>query len=272
MGEQYLVLGTAFSKVEPLVLKCLSEYLLHFGQDVTVTSLKKDGLPVVGGNLKSFDFTYVKSRIDYDQVLELRANSYKAAGKISADAKKEDLADSYDSRARILMVRRGDTTVGSVRVMFHPNFEESELYADGIREIPNIDFREAVEASRLCTDPQFRGLDIGYTLVSHMYLTAIKSGKRYMYGGAVGSMIDFYALLGWSVSSAQYQCSSLKNIPHKVVSVDLFEAVLGKGISAKVWRRVYRTLFEYLSEREMITPRPTDLLRLRLLSLMPDIG
>ena len=266
-GEtQILSLGTSFIKPNAFNLKCLAEYLLHFGQDVTVDSLMKSGFPIES-NLKSFDFSYVKSKWEYESVLELRKIAYEKNGKIDSGARPEDMADRFDARARILMVKKGESIVGSLRAMFHENYQESELFSDGVIGIPDIDVESAVELSRLCTHPEFRGVDIAYNLLAHMYLTAIKADKRFVYAGATGSMIDFYKNLGWNIHDVTYECSSLKGIPHKVISVDIHKAVLGRGVHPKIWNRVYRPLYEYLYERELIFPTPFEVFKIQFLKM-----
>lgn len=265
-SKEYLSLGTTFVKPNKILLACLSEYLLHFGKDVSTSTLKRDGFPI-SGYLKSFDFSYVKNTWEYEQVLNLRKKAYIAANKISDETSPKDMADEYDSRARVLIVKKDNDIIGSVRVMFHDSFEESELRKDGVTEIDGLNLDRAAEASRLCTHPNYRGIDIAYQLLSHFSLTAIKSDKRYIYGGATGAMIDFYQKAGWTVLDKTYTCSSLKNIPHKVVYVDLHQVVLGRNISRDTWLRIYKDMFYYLYEREIIHPNKLDLLRIKFFTL-----
>lgn len=266
-GKQYLTLGVSFVKADAFLLSCLAEYLLHFGKNVSSQTLKNDGFHVKS-DFKTFDFSYVKDKWEYEQVLELRKKAYIAASKVDQSIQSHEFADEFDSRARILIVRKNNEIVGSVRVMFHKDFSDSILARNrAFIDDKNITSDNSVEASRLCVDPKFQGFEVALNLLSHFTLTAIKAGKRYIYGGASDRMVDFYRRAGWKISTNTYSSESLRGIIHNVVYVDLHNVVLGKGITPVVWNKVYKQMFYYLLERELVHPSKVDMLRIRFFSM-----
>ncbi|MEW6057478.1 MAG: GNAT family N-acetyltransferase [Bdellovibrionota bacterium] len=261
--KEYLVLGTQFIHPDELLRACLAEYLLNFAEGITVRSLRDDSFPV-----KRFarwlDFTYVKTESEYNEVLHLRYNAYKNANKLAPNKQVIDMADEFDSRARILVVKHQGRVVGSVRTMFHAETDQTDhgRYIAYPSNFPKL--TETIEASRMCTDPEFQKTGIVFELLAHMVLTTIKSGRRYLYSGASGSLLEFYKKCGWRLTGLTYNNDALGGIQHELMLMDTYEVALGKGIGFRFWNRLYANLIDHMIEQELILPTPYERLRLNL--------
>ncbi|MCC7442144.1 MAG: GNAT family N-acetyltransferase [Bdellovibrionales bacterium] len=262
-GKQELVLGTQFVSPGDLFKMSLAEYLLNFAENVTIGSLMRDGYPIRRAS-KWLDFTYVKTQEEYQSVLHLRHATYLAENKISPDKKVMDMADEFDSRAQILIAKHKGKIVGSLRAMFHDSPEQSDIgrYVRFPAEFPK--FAEIVEATRVCTHAEFRGADIMYQLMAHLLLTAIKHGRRFVVGGAAGSLVEFYAKIGFKPVGVRYRSLALDGIEHELIMMDTHEVALGRGIGIKPWNQLYGPVIDYMVENEIVVPSNIDLMRISL--------
>jgi len=264
-GKEYLSLGTEFVSPDADVRASLAEYLLNFAHGVSISTLKEDGFPIRSAS-KWLDFSYVKTPEEYKEVLDLRHATYFNAGKGDLNRKPSDMSDEFDSRARILIVKHKGKVVGTLRAMFHGDNDstEQEEYLRYPAGFPKRS--EFVEASWICTDPKFKGSDILYTLLAHLLLTAIKSGRRYIVSAAPEALIPFYENCGY------HRVRNLKplafpyapGVEQCLIRMDSYRVALGKGISAVAWNHLYGSVVDYMLQQELINPNPYELFRLNL--------
>ncbi len=270
--RDYIVLGVEFLRRDNLLLKVLAEYLLQFGEGVTAQSLVNDGFPL-NNAFRRFDFSYVKTEKEYDEVLELRYRSYQAAGKLAENASPKSMSDEFDARSRILIVKHNDKVVGSVRVIFH---EDSDRLSYGrYFDVPPEGLppkSEYAEASRLCTDPTYRGAEIAYHLVEHMVLTTVQSGRKYIVSGAAGSLLDLWSKCGFKRLGINYRSLDFGGMPHELILMNTHEVALGKGIDLRLWNRVFGRLVVYMLENRLVSPTPADMIRINTVKLAARIG
>jgi predicted GNAT family N-acyltransferase/nitrogen regulatory protein PII-like uncharacterized protein len=260
--KPYFVLGTEFINPDPLLRASLAEYLLHFGQDISVERLRKQGFELKNTS-KVFDFSYVKTPEEFREVCELRLTAYQAANKVKESATADDMKDIFDDRARILIVKHSGKIVGSVRIMFHN--EGSQLSYGRYFDTPPEDLPprdQYAETSRMCTDPSFRGGDIFYQLVEHMVLTTVKSGRRYLVGGATKELVPLWEKCGFKKIGVPYSSKDLGGIQHEMIVMDSYAVALGKGVSRKLWKQSFNQLVNYIIEQELIIPTKSDRIRI----------
>jgi len=266
--KEFLVLGVEFVKDDEILQKSLAEYLLQFGENVTVQSLIKEGFKLSEA-YKRFDFSYVKSKEEYNEVLALRVKSYKAAKKINDDTSPEQMADEFDSRSRILIVKHGGKIVGSVRIIFHEDMDRLS-YSRYFDVPPEVlpDRKLYAEASRFCTDPDYSGADIFYHLAEHMVLTTVKSGRKFILGGAAGTLVGQWTRCGFARLGVQYKNNDFGGMPHELILMDTHQVALGRGIDLKLWNRVFGRMVIYMIENKIISPTPFDLIRIQLIRFL----
>jgi predicted GNAT family N-acyltransferase len=270
--KEFMVLGVEFLRRDNILIKLLAEYLLQFGEGVTGQSLLKDGF-LLNNAYRKFDFSYVKTEDEYKQVLELRLEAYKAAGKLKPGVTAQDMADEFDARSRILIVKHSDKIVGSVRVIFH---EDSDKLSYGrYFDVPPEGLpprQEYAEASRMCTDQSYRGADIAFHLIEHMVLTTVQSGRKYILSGATGSLIGLWERCGFKRLGIQYASKDLAGIVHELILMNTHDVALGRGISLGLWNRVFGRMVVYMLENRMVTPTPLDLMRINLYRVISRLG
>jgi hypothetical protein len=270
-GKEHLLLGTEIVGADSLLMASLAEYLLNFADGITISSLKEDGFPIKAA--KWLDFSYVKTEEEYREVLELRYNSYRLANKLEENKTSADMADEYDARARILIVKHRGKIVGSLRAMFHENDDatEHEQYIKYPQGFPRVS--DFVEATRVCTDTSIRGSDVLYVLLSHLLLTAVKSGRRYIVGCAAGSLIDFYKKCGYFPvkNIPPFKSKALANIEHQLIMMDTHEIALGRNISMRSWNSLYADVVDYMIQQEIIRPTTSDKIRINFRKTMSNI-
>ncbi|MEK7690857.1 MAG: GNAT family N-acyltransferase, partial [Bdellovibrionota bacterium] len=157
-GKDYLAAGVSMVETSQAYLATVGQFLMQFGADVSPVKLREQGflpLSVVSG----VDFSFVRTAAEYQEVLQLRLGAYASAGKVKSDRKPEQMGDEFDSRARILIGRHRGKVVASMRLMYHSS--DDQLEHEQFVALPD-DFparEEAVEITRVCTDPEYRGSD-----------------------------------------------------------------------------------------------------------------
>lgn len=265
--EDVLSLGCVFVGADDFVLQTLSEYLLNFGKDVTVSALKADGFPVKN-TAKWLDYSYVKTEEEFEEVLDLRFQAYSQVGKVASDKKPSDMTDEFDSRAKIIAVKHSGKIVGSARVMLHNLGDSTEFgnYTTFPNDFPKV--WEYVETSRICTTPNMRGSDVMFEIVSHIVLLAVKGNRRYVVGGAAGSLLDFYKKAGWTITDIGYRSKALVQDESRIIFLDIHKVVLGRGIKIRDWKRMFSGIVDYLLDQEILQLSPMELARVKALVIM----
>ncbi len=263
-GKDQLVLGLEFVKPDEILLSTLAEYLLTFASETSARSLRDEGFTLRSPLSSAFDFGYVKTKDEYREVLELRWRAYQKNNKISAGVDSTFMSDEFDSRSRILIVKHQGKIVGSVRAMFHED-QDTTSHERYLRLPPTLPPKsDCVEASRLCVDPDFRGMDIAYELVSHLVLLTIKSGKKYFFGSAADSLKSFWRSTGAEFIDTFYTHAELGNLEHEMLVSDVYDAVLGRSVSKTEWKRIYKGLYSYCIDSGLVEPTLLDVARIAI--------
>jgi len=269
--KDYMVLGVKLLKPDTITSKVLAEYLLNFGSNISVQSLKEHGFNVTKIS-RWLDFTYVKTEEEYNQVLHLRYEAFKAANKLTENDTIELMADEFDARAKILLVKHQNKVVGTARIFTNDTYETSEVkkYLPDTSALPKAN--DCLECSRLCTDPNIRGADVMHELMAHFVLSALKLGKRYLIANAGGTLLDYYKRIGWQSTGIKFANRFAKNgYEAEIIKLDTYKTILGKGIGPIQWHKVYGNLFSYLENQELTEITSVDRLRLLIYKLISKI-
>lgn len=265
--EDVLSLGCVFIGADDFILQILGEYLLNFGRDVTVSALRAEGFPVKNA-AKWLDYSYVKTEKEFEEVMSLRLQAYSEVGKVSSEKTPFDMTDEFDSRAKIIAVKHSGKVVGSARVMLHNVGDPTEFgkYVEFPNDFPKV--WEYVESSRVCTDTSVRGSDVMFEILSHIVLLAVKGNRRYVVGGAAGSLLTFYKKAGWTITDVCYRSTALVQDESRIILLDIHKVVLGHGLKIRDWKRMFSGVVEYLIDQQMLDLNPMELFRIRALMMI----
>ncbi|MBF0316264.1 MAG: GNAT family N-acetyltransferase [Oligoflexia bacterium] len=266
--KQQLALGVTILSRDPQVGAILGQYLYQFCPGVSLTELKEYGLEV-SSIAKAVDFTFVRTKEEYLQVLKLRKKSYSAAGKMAEDTPDENAGDIYDTRARIIMGRHHGELVATARLIYceHDDDYEHSRFVKFPKDFPRKD--EVIEVTRVCTDAEYRGGDLFYSLMKQMVLVTLQSNRRYLMSSAVPSLAKLYKRLGAKLTGIHFTHGDLGDSDHELLVLDLHKSLTGEGVNPIVWNLLFSDLTGYLNENNLIAPSPLQNLRMlcyRLLS------
>jgi hypothetical protein len=245
-GKEVLMVGCKLLNPSQSYLRALSDYTVQFSSQPLSENVRDSGL-IPATIAKGLTFGFVKNESEYKEVLKLRHLAYTQVGKMDPNSPIESAGDIFDSRARILYAKHKGKMVGSIRLMFHSanDLFEHEQFLSLPSEFPRKE--EIVEMTRLCTDPNYRGMDLFYSICARASLAIVQSGRKYMLGSTVDKLLPVYQKIGWMPTGQYYEHKDLGNEKHQLLLCNMEECVSGKHLSYRIWKDVYSEVYSYLS-------------------------
>lgn len=139
----------------------------------------------------------LSSEEEYEKVLYVRFNAYKAANKVKDGMTLFDMKDQYDEHAIIYAAFIGPNIVGTIRLVFRNNGNKLPLeeYFD-ISKISEINPDETVEISRFAIDPHFQGTDLFFALFRKNMIEMGMKQIKYPVCLATGELAPYYRTIG----------------------------------------------------------------------------
>lgn len=262
-GKEIMNVGCSFVRPSKLLIELVSQYIFQFGPPITVKELKHNGLNISKfGN--SVEFRYVRTKEEYEAVLELRKKAYGEAGKLADES---DVADVYDARSRIIIGVYKGKIVASTRLIFNEFSDEMEheSFVKFDSTIPRRD--EICEITRVCTHPDFRGADLLPNLLRFVAISVAQSGRRYILGCATDKLLGMYIRIGFKKTGFQFEHKALNNISHTIFLCDVVKVAVGEGVSPIVWNVLWRDVVRYIRDNKVIDFDPISNIRIGIYSL-----
>ncbi len=236
-GKKILALGVTYSSRTPASLHIIGQYLLQFGRGTSVQELCDEGFRIPSSS-RALDFGSIRTDDEYREVLRLRRLAYVHAKKVSSDAKDVDMADAYDARSRIVVAKHRGRVVATARLMFAESSHDRFNHEDFIELPPGLPPRQQmVEVFKTCTHPGYRGSDLFYTLLMHVGLVILQSGRRYALMSATDSLAPVYERFGFRRAGVTYQHPAMR-LRHHLMVLDVAGVVAGTGINPLFWNLV----------------------------------
>lgn len=268
--KDMLVLGVIFVAPDRQVKEAVGQYVMQFGPKVTPELLRSFGLKPKSV-ASSLAFSFVRTAEEYREVLALRKLAYEKAGKIEKSVTVEGMGDLYDTRSRIFLARHKGKAVGSFRLIFFEPHEETEheRFVKFPREFPRRD--EMLNASRLCTHPEYRGSDLLFSLMQYMALSVIQSKKRWMVSGCTPELLKIYQRFGFKGTGICFKHGDLASVEEELVLWDVTGSVTGENVGPVVWNRTYSELYSHLISSRQIEISPMTSLRLKCYSFLKPL-
>lgn len=232
-GKEQLCLGVTWSAAGARGRETVGQYLLQFGPGATQGQLRAEGFRVRATS-RVFDFGSVRDEEDYREVLALRRLAYVRAGKASPRATEAQMGDELDTRSRIITARHRGRLIGSIRVAF-PRGEGDRLKHEDYCALPRSlpPRAEIVEVSKACTDPEFRGSDLFYSMVKHAALVTIQARRRWILMSCTDELRGIYRKLGMVDVGVTYVHPTM-GARHHVMLGDAASMIAG-GMNPVVW-------------------------------------
>jgi hypothetical protein len=270
-GKDYLSVGTSLSGMSRLERQVIGQYLIQFGEGVSVDDLRQQGM-APRSIASSLEFSFVRTLDDYEQVLDLRLTAYKAAEKVPAHFTKQDMADIYDTRSRIVIGRHHGRIIASAGLVFNEYHDAMEI-EENVRwpsHLPRRD--EMVEVIRNCTHPAFRGSDLLMAMFQFIAITVMQSRRRYVVIGCTPDLIGLYSRIGMARQDIEYSHRKLANSPHTVMLGSIPKAMSGATVSPIFWNAVWAPATEHMLDTGILELTPADQARMAIYRLFRPVS
>jgi hypothetical protein len=200
-------LGAKLIQSAPSYLPCAGQYLFQHVPEATVSDIWRAGI-LIQSVASGVSYDFVRSEEDWREALELRKEVYPWVRLSSQNIEVEDLRDSYDARARILLARHRGKCVGSLRLVFHGPGDCLEMLEHVDSKLIPADFPDKeslVEVTRICISPDYRKGDLLLGMLKLAIVTMLQSNRDWIVGGSEAGLLPFYAALGAKVTDLKYQ-------------------------------------------------------------------
>lgn len=270
-GKDFLSLGTEIVDADQSVREIMGQYILQFGTGASVTELKQNQFPI-RSVIRSLEFSYVRTAEDFREVLKLRKLCYSLAGKVSAEHTIEQLSDGFDTRSRILMVHYRGELVGTARITYpeRDTITEHEQYVPFPDHFPPRE--KMVDASRLCTHPDYRGSDLILAMIRNICMATVPAGRRWIIGSSTEKLLPLYQAVGLRSTGVRYSHKELGSSDHIIFMIDTHAVLEGRQINPIVWNAMYADFAAYFASRGIVRYSPATLARQSLLRLLGPIS
>ncbi len=268
-NKEVLGLGVTFVRND-INDAVVSQYLMQFSSVNSLEDLVAEKLiPESVG--ESVTFGYVREKEEYEQVLKLRLETYKLAGKVDASKTYLDMSDELDSRSRIVVGKYKGQVISSARLIFSSSEEsmEQENYVKWPSDLPRRD--EVVEIMRVCTSPAFRGSDLLFSMFHYMAIAIAQSGRRNIVICCTNEMIPLYKNIGFSETGLSYEHQKLNKLKHTILIGDVLNAMLGLNVGPIAWNVVWHDVSSYLMNYDSGNIEPFAKIRVGIYKLIRPI-
>lgn len=233
-SRSQMVLGVEIEDEVKDYTRHAGQYLLEFGsQDGLAPSpkiLRQMGFisKTRGAHL---EFSYVRSKEEYEEVLRLRALSF---AENEEGRRWQYWADKFDTHSRILIGRFRGKILCSGRITFQKNSDALEQCA--YVKMPAIIPRNTplTEINRVCTHPDYRGEDLMAYLFRFVVMTMLESQQRYMVINCTDQLLRMYESIGCKRTGTSFVHPNDRS-RHHVLFSNIYQTVYGRKIHPLKW-------------------------------------
>lgn len=260
-GKDKLSVGVRFLKVSDYMRKIMGQYLVQFSNVESLEELRHLGFRPNSVS-KAVDFYYLKTELDYREVLKLRRLAHEADENLrDIQISDGDMGDIHDTQARILVGKHDGKIVATARIRFNSLDEplEHEQFVDWPDQLPRRDL--IIEVSRVCVHPEFRKGDLLAGLFQFACATCIQPERPWVVIGSWIEMVPFYKKIGFRETGLRHE-EEVWNAEQHLLIGNATDAMLGRGVNPIYWNLIWRMVSDHTIENGLIQPRGLDLLRL----------
>lgn len=215
----------------------ISEFLLMTIKGLSVKKLRTSGFKVDDIE-KAYLFTYANSKEQFERVLDLRLRAAQKAGRWVGETDIYKLSDSWDKHARHVICELNGQIVAAGRIVYNSGIPERSEHAGYNVEIPAWLWSEGfTEASRVCTDPDYRGSELFVLMLQHMAKIGTQSGYRYCLMNCEDSLVPIYRYaLGVYSLGQKFHTPFMKDKALNLLCLDIRMLLLGINFAAMSWK------------------------------------
>ena len=241
----YLSVGVKYSHENLERSRLISQYLLQFHPNLDIEQLKLENmLPKMFND--TIEYTYLKTKNEFQEVVNLREKAYTAKGKFDSSSGKS-LTDVFDARSRIVIAKHKGKVVGSVRVIFH-DFNDSlelEQFIKLPERMPRKD--EMVEVSRFCIDPAYQDGDVIFGIMKQLFLVMAQAKRRWIVSFSDEAMFkSFYRRFGAERIDNEFTHSDLNNAKQIPFLFDINAVLNGAKVGPIVWNVLVSDIYGFM--------------------------
>ena len=269
-GKDYLVVGTEFISINQTTKNIIGQYLLQFTDAETLDDLRGSGF-FPSSMSKGTDFYFLKSEMDYEEVLKLRLKAHQAGGTVDETARPTDMGDMFDTNSRIIVGKRNGELIASARVHFNVLEEdmEHERYFKWPAELPRRD--QIFEITRVCTHPHFRSGDLLASPLRFVSATCLQPQRPWVLVSSTDNFLPFYEKIGMKNIGVTYEHPTYRG-NQNVLLANAYDILLGKSTHPLYWNVIWSDVHKYLVDSGVLIPDPMDRARIRAYKLMAPIS
>lgn len=192
------------------------------------------------------EFSYSSSPEEYQQILKLRLEAYRRAGKVSPDTTAEQMADEFDKNSKIIVAKFRGEVVGSMRITRclgpHDKFElDASITLP--KKLPRL---QTIEISRLCVDNRFENTDVVLGLIERATILGLQLGVKRVITSCVTEMLPYYAKMGFYPTGLQFKLETLGGIPHHFLMADSRTQLRSYKLNPLYWMYTFKRSVQFL--------------------------
>lgn len=203
----------------------------------------------------------VTTAAEYEDVLKIRYEAYKAAAKTGADQTWQGMADEYDERSIVYLAYVGQTVVGTIRLVFKDGSADLpfEKYIS-LDNINGIDKTSVAEITRFAIHPHFQGTDVFFSLFRKIIFEIGSKGIKSPVCLATKKLSKYYKGIGAVTISESFPHPTL---PNETLTLYLFdpEKILKGQMSGLGWFVVAKPALKLLRKFGFIRKPANDFLK-----------
>lgn len=270
-GINQFVIGTAFIKPSPDFLKAISTYLvLDLAGSANLKELKENGF-LVPSMSNATVFSYVSTEHEWHQVLKLRLRAAQKEGRWLGETNYLKLSDEYDKYSRHIICKVENKIVASIRLVFNNN-EIDRVEHKKFFEVPDKFWKNGfVEASRLCTDPDYRGSTLFLGFLQHVGRIVGQQGIRYVLMNCEDSLVPIYQRYGAKPLGVTFHTEFMQHKRLNMIYYDSIRVFLGQNMKISSWYVMWKDIFYFLKNNGFVKVNFLTSCKMTLLKLAGDV-
>lgn len=236
----------------PLLGKCVT----LSDPEMTLSLMKQSGL-ILPELRWSAHIDLVSTPAEMSECLKLRKVAYssKQTSTFDGSESEEHFRDPYDNNSAIMLVKLGQRSIGTGRIVFN-NFEKNKSEIAQLTELPEKYWREGfIETSRFATSPEYRGRDVFLMMLYLNFKLCFLSGFRYLLIDCEDHLLPVYKKMGGKDLQVRFK-HPLEGVELSLVEFDLHGLMRGKGMGFKGWLFGMTPLLHHLDQLNLIRLNP----------------